>query len=196
VTVTPLFTIVIYGAIFEWRRMCTTLVQMPLYQCFTAIARSSCNSLRSPVRHWKVSHQAFLLTCKTTYFTNLYPLTATWLSFSWLSFMRSAALIGKLACPILALFLTCTKSTWFHSFSSWRHSPDSLTTTLLACVVWPAQSSVGASAHTHTHTNTHIHTHTHASCASTPALSALWRKRCAYPKDIQLPSAHGEHLLF
>jgi hypothetical protein len=25
VTVTPLFTIVIYGAIFEWRRMCTTL---------------------------------------------------------------------------------------------------------------------------------------------------------------------------
>jgi hypothetical protein len=26
VTVTPLFTIVIYGAIFEWRRMCTTLI--------------------------------------------------------------------------------------------------------------------------------------------------------------------------
>ena len=26
VTVTPLFTIVIYGAIFEGRRMCTTLV--------------------------------------------------------------------------------------------------------------------------------------------------------------------------
>ena len=25
VTVTPLFTIVVYGAIFEWRRMCTTL---------------------------------------------------------------------------------------------------------------------------------------------------------------------------
>jgi hypothetical protein len=25
VTVTPFFTIVIYGAIFEWRRMCTTL---------------------------------------------------------------------------------------------------------------------------------------------------------------------------
>jgi hypothetical protein len=25
VTVMPLFTIVIYGAIFEWRRMCTTL---------------------------------------------------------------------------------------------------------------------------------------------------------------------------
>ena len=25
-TVTPLFTIVIYGAIFEWRRMCTTLI--------------------------------------------------------------------------------------------------------------------------------------------------------------------------
>jgi len=28
VTVTPLFTIVIYGAIFEWRRMCTTLIRM------------------------------------------------------------------------------------------------------------------------------------------------------------------------
>ena len=26
VTVTPLFTVVIYGAIFEWRRMCTTLI--------------------------------------------------------------------------------------------------------------------------------------------------------------------------
>ena len=26
VMVTPLFTIVIYGAIFEWRRMCTTLL--------------------------------------------------------------------------------------------------------------------------------------------------------------------------
>jgi hypothetical protein len=27
VMVTPFFTIVIYGAIFEWRRMCTTLIQ-------------------------------------------------------------------------------------------------------------------------------------------------------------------------
>jgi len=26
VTVTPLFTIITYGAIFEWRRMCTTLI--------------------------------------------------------------------------------------------------------------------------------------------------------------------------
>ena len=31
VTVTPLFTIVIYGAIFEWRRMCTTLFKILPY---------------------------------------------------------------------------------------------------------------------------------------------------------------------
>ena len=31
VTVTPFFTIVIYGAIFEWRRMCTTLASIQLH---------------------------------------------------------------------------------------------------------------------------------------------------------------------
>ena len=35
VKVTPLFTIVIYGAIFEWRRMCTTLTKM--YDPFQAV---------------------------------------------------------------------------------------------------------------------------------------------------------------
>ena len=39
VTVTPLFTIVIYGAIFEWRHMCTTLHTVSLYLAF---AYSSC----------------------------------------------------------------------------------------------------------------------------------------------------------
>jgi hypothetical protein len=33
VTVTPLFTIVIYGAIFEWRCMCTTLVVNDVCSC-------------------------------------------------------------------------------------------------------------------------------------------------------------------
>jgi hypothetical protein len=33
VTVTPLFTIVMYGAMFEWRRMCTTLIQILVMPC-------------------------------------------------------------------------------------------------------------------------------------------------------------------
>jgi hypothetical protein len=40
VTVTPLFTIVIYGAIFEWRRMCTTLFDV---QHSIAVTRVKCN---------------------------------------------------------------------------------------------------------------------------------------------------------
>jgi len=41
VTVTPLFTIVIYGAIFEWRRMCTTLIRT-VYQERSEAFRSVC----------------------------------------------------------------------------------------------------------------------------------------------------------
>ena len=43
VTVTPLFTIVIYGAIFEWRRMCTTLTKIRRRRrTIPAVVRNSC----------------------------------------------------------------------------------------------------------------------------------------------------------
>jgi hypothetical protein len=41
VTVTPLFTIVIYGAILEWRRMCITMVETHRLYTQTLFIKSS-----------------------------------------------------------------------------------------------------------------------------------------------------------
>jgi len=40
VTVTPLITIVIYGAIFEWRRMCTTLAVVHEQQLMRCVSQT------------------------------------------------------------------------------------------------------------------------------------------------------------
>jgi hypothetical protein len=93
VTVTPLFTIVIYGAIFEWRRMCTTLIMLScrcrsitrwsvVWLCISQVAQNtkqhpvSIRRTRSSILYLYAEHES--ASCIYTQNTNQHPVSIRW----------------------------------------------------------------------------------------------------------------------